>query len=107
MRGIVTGAVLALTVVLVGCTTNGTAETKTWKGQWDGNRQATSTLEFLDGMQLNYCFRSECTQTKYTGDQKGVVRFNWGQAKFTFQWTGNGYQGTRQAGNIVNRSVLK
>ncbi len=98
--------VAALSLLFV-ASAGGVAEAKTWKGIWDGNRKWSSTLVFLEGRQLIYCFQSECTKTGYRGDAKGTVRFNWGRAKFTFKWTGTGYRGARRAGNVRNTCLLK
>ncbi|HFC04103.1 MAG TPA: hypothetical protein ENJ55_00240 [Rhizobiales bacterium] len=60
-------------------------------GKWSG-RSATS-LEFLDGHKVKYCYKTKCTEQTYTGDKAKVIKFNWGKSQFTFTKTEQGYDG--------------
>jgi hypothetical protein len=97
-----TAALLLLT--LMGITT---AEAKTYKGIWDNNNQWSSTLDFLDGKRVTYCFQNQCHTTGYSGSEKGTVRFNWGAARFTLKWNGNAYEATRTGGGARNTAILR
>lgn len=83
------------------------AEAKTYKGYWDGNPQWSSTLDFLGGKRLTYCFQGQCHTTTYSGSEQGTVRFNWGQARFTFTWNGSGYNVRRTGGGANNSGILR
>lgn len=61
-------------------------------GKWGG--RSPTTLEFLDGSKVKYCYKTKCTTQAYTGDKAKKVKFNWGRSKFTFVKTDNGYDGT-------------
>ncbi len=61
-------------------------------GKWSG--QSPTTLEFLDGNKVKYCYKAKCTTQVYTGDRDKMIKFNWGQSKFTFTKTDGGYDGT-------------
>ncbi len=61
-------------------------------GKWSG--KSPTTLEFLDGSKVKYCYKSKCTEQSYTGDKDSKIKFNWGRSKFTFTKTDSGYDGT-------------
>jgi len=104
MKIVTTCSLAAALSVLVGVSA---AHAKTYKGLWNNNPQWSSTVDFLDGNRVTYCFQSDCYTTKYSGSEKGTVRFNWGQAKFTMKWNGNGYNMTRTVGGNSLTGTLK
>lgn len=104
MRNTFAGIVICLVVLTFSVET---AHSKTWKGIWDGQAAFTSTLDFLGGNRLTYCFQSQCHTAVYFGSEKGTVKFNWGTARFSFKWNGSGYDGVRRAGATTNRTKLK
>ncbi|MEQ8297447.1 MAG: hypothetical protein RIB55_13300 [Nitratireductor sp.] len=96
-----------LTFVLTLCLGTTAAQAKTYKGYWDNNPQWSSTLDFLGEKRLTYCFQGQCHTTKYSGSNKGTVRFNWGAAKFRLEWNGSGYTATRSGTGFSNTGFLK
>ncbi len=75
---------------------------QTLNGKWGG--KSPSTLEFLDGKQVKYCFLGKCTVQPYTGDNNQKIEFNWGPSEFTFTKTATGYDGTYR---LVQTSTIK
>ena len=75
---------------------------KTLKGKWGG--KSASTLEFLAGKKVKYCFLDKCTVQPYTGDKEQKIEFNWGAAEFTFTKTATGYRGTYR---LVQTSTIE
>jgi len=61
-------------------------------GKWSG--KSPTTLEFLDGQKVKYCYKKKCTLQPYTGSKETEVKFNWGRSKFTFTKTQEGYDGS-------------
>ena len=80
----------ALTVLVFSASSPVVAKTLT--GKWNG-RSAT-TLEFLDGKRVKYCYKKKCTEQAYTGNRDTKIKFTWRRAKFTFTKTDNGYDGS-------------
>ncbi len=97
---------LALTLAnlaLLAATTNASA--KTWKGRWGGI--ANSTLVFMDGKRVKYCYKAQCVIRPYAGGQKSTVRFTWGPARLSFQWNGSGYNGTHVLRGHTSTILMK
>ena len=65
---------------------------QTLAGKWNG-RSAT-TLEFLDGKKVKYCYKKKCTEQAYTGTKDTTIKFTWRRAKITFTKTDTGYDGS-------------
>ena len=65
---------------------------KTLTGKWNG--RSPTTLEFLDGNKVKYCYKKKCTEQGYTGDKDTKIKFTWRRAKFTFTKTDSGYDGS-------------
>lgn len=82
----------------------GTADAKNWSGRWDG--QSYSTLEFLDGKRVKYCFKKDCVIKSYSGNASETIRFKWGNSRFSFEWNGQGYNGLYRAGNIRSSILM-
>lgn len=85
-------AVLGLTMVAA----TQLAAAEVWKGKWvmAGGGGGDSTLEFLAGSQVKYCFNSSCSVQAYSGSENGTVKFSWGEGRYSFKWNGHGYNGT-------------
>ena len=79
------------------------ASAETYRGKWGG--QSPSTLEFVGGNEVLYCFKDQCTTAAYTGDRKGTLRFRWGSASFVFKWNGSGYDGWYRSGS--QKAIIK
>ncbi len=90
-----------LVILVVACSA-GIAEAKKWSGKWGGT--SYTTLEFLDGNRVKYCFKRECVIKPYSGSPKKTIKFKWGNSSFAFEWNGQGYNGTFKNGN--NRSTV-
>ncbi len=80
-------------------------EAKVWSGLWGGS--SPSTLEFLAGGKVKYCFKSSCVVRPYSGDPAKTIRFQWGSASLTFQRTRTGYSGTHRAGGAPSLIDMK
>ena len=61
-------------------------------GKWSG--KSPTTLEFLDGNKVKYCYKKKCTVQPFTGDRATEVKFKWGRSKFVFTKTETGYDGS-------------
>jgi len=80
-------------VVMAGSLAVSSAATaKTFTGKWKG--RSPTSLEFLDGNKLRYCYKKKCTEQVYSGDRETKIKFTWRRAKFTFTKTDDGYDGS-------------
>jgi len=61
-------------------------------GKWSG--KSSTSLEFLEGSKVKYCYKQRCTTQDYTGNKDREIKFSWGRSRFTFTKTDNGYEGT-------------
>lgn len=81
-------------VVFVGCLAAGfavPAQGAALTGKWQG--RTPTSLEFLDGGKVKYCYRSKCTVQSYKGDPNSEIKFRWKRGRFVFTKTAGGYDG--------------
>jgi len=82
---------LITTLLIAGMSSATLASAKVLTGKWNG--KSPTTLEFLGGSKVKYCYKAKCTTRTYTGDQDKTIKFNWGRSQFTFTKTDSGYDG--------------
>ncbi len=84
--------VLLIIAAILAMNTSGVAAAQVLAGKWSG--KSPTTLEFLDGKKVKYCYKTKCTTQKYSGERDSKIKFSWGRSQFTFTKTDNGYDGT-------------
>lgn len=98
-------AIAVVFAVAVGAAVSTPAMAEKCSGRWGG--EVPTTVTFLDGGKLRYCFRSQCWTNPWTGDKAAKVTFfvGGGNAKATMKAADGGYRATWSSG--TNSSIAK
>ena len=84
--------ILVTAVIVLAMNSASLSAAQVLTGKWSG--KSPTSLEFLEGKRVTYCYRKKCTTQSYTGDINKKIKFSWGRSRFTFTKTESGYDGT-------------